>query len=250
MTQEQVQAGTRGQAGMQPLSRKARWERWWRNVWFYHKTHIIIGSIATLIGLYFAWQSATLIPADYTIAWVSSRTLDGDEVNRIAAQFAPYGEDQNGDGRVQVTLHQMQLDLRLLAERGTEGQKELGQLMALEADLDSCQSVLYLTDDPEALWQYTGALLYCDGTQPAPTATDWDRMVIPWKLPASLSGSTSATGESMPTQMYLGCRGCWKEQQYETWAGSRRLWERVVTAMPQEGAGRTESTNAEDGDAE
>lgn len=209
-------------------SRKARWERWWRNVWFYHKNHLIIGSIAALIGTYFAWQSAALIPADYTIAWVSGRMLDSDESNDIAAQFALYGEDQNGDGTIQVTLHQIQLDLQLLAARGTEGQKELGQLMALEADLDSCQSVLYLTDNPQALWEYTGALLYTDGTQPASDATDWDKMVIPWELPASVTSSANAKGANPPLRMYLGCRGCWKEKQHETWLRSWQLWHRIL----------------------
>ncbi len=210
------------QENLQPISaRSARWRSWWENWWFYHKNHAIIGIVAALILAYFAWQTASSVPIDYTVAWVSSRELDSDEANIISEQIARYGKDLNDDGKVHVSLHQIQLDLRALAERGnTEGEKERGQLMALEADMAVCQSVLYLTDDPEALWSYTGVLLYKDGTQPSRDASDWENMVIPWKLPAALDDN------DMP--VYLGCRGCWEQDQKESWDLSRKLWNRIL----------------------
>ncbi len=102
----------------------------------------------------------------------------------------------------------------------TEGEKERGQLMALEADMAVCQSVLYLTDDPEALWWHI--LASCctkDGTQPSRDTSDWGNMVIPWKLPASLD-------DNIP--VYLGYRGCWEQDQKETWDLSWKLWNRIL----------------------
>ncbi len=199
----------------------SQWKRKLENFWFYHRVHVLLILAVSIMSAYLFMQSRSVIPADYTVAFVSGYGLDGDEAEAIAEQLGQYGEDVNGDGKVHVDVHQIQLDLRRLAENGgTEGEKERGQLMALEADMASCQSVLYLTDDPEALWLYTGVLVYKDGTEPSRNAKDFENMVIPWKMPFD--------SESFDSRIYLGCRGCWQENQKDAWAASWKLWESIL----------------------
>lgn len=119
----------------------------------------------------------------------------------------------------------MPMDLaKVLAQGGAGSEEERANLMALEADMSVCQSVIFLTDDPAALWGYSGALLYLDGMEPEPGAEDWENMVIAWNQCSEL-GEQPVSGE-----LYLGCRGCWQESQQETWRQSWRLWEKLLEA--------------------
>ena len=190
------------------------------NWWDYHKKHVLIAAAALAIVIYLAAQALRTPPPDYTVAWVCKTELDGRGAEDVADRFARLGEDLNGDGKVRVELHQMVLDLAALAARGgsPDGQREQGELMALEADLNICQSVIFLTDDPASLQACTGALIHLDGSQPAPDATDWQNLSLPW-------ADCPALGDSpIEGALYLTCRGCWRDDQREAWSQSRELF--------------------------
>lgn len=193
------------------------------NWWDYHRKHVFIALAALLIALYFAAQNRGNLPADYTVGWVSGRELDARTVEDIAERLARFGSDENGDGIVHVDLHQMIIDLGAVIERGggTEGQKEQGNLMALEADLSICQSVVFLTDDPASLQACTGALVYRDGGMPEAGANDWENMALAWSDCPRL-GASPVEGE-----LYLACRGCWQEDQQARWSEGWRLWKTI-----------------------
>lgn len=193
------------------------------NWWFYHKFHVLIGALALLLVLYFLLQSRGTLPADYTVGWVGSDDLSSETAEQIAESLAQYGEDLNGDGKVHVEIHQMPMDLSAVLGRGGAGnEEERANILALEADMSACQSVIFLTDDPAAFWGYTGALLYRDGTEPEPEAEDWENMVVAWS--GCLGFGESPTGY----ELYLGCRGCWQENQRENWEQSWALWENLA----------------------
>ena len=196
------------------------------NWWFYHKFHVLIGALALLLVFYFLLQSRGTLPADYTVGWVGARDLDSAAAEQIAQALAQYGEDLNGDGQVWVEIHQMPMDLAAVLERGGAGNdEERANILVLEADMSVCQSVIVLTNDPEAFWNYSGALLYLDGTEPEPEAEDWENMVVAWSQCSGL-GEQPVEGA-----LYLGCRGCWQESQRENWEQSRKLWENLLAAM-------------------
>lgn len=193
------------------------------NWWHYHKHHVLIAAALILIICYFVTEKLRTIPADYTVGYVSSVEIDGTTADAIAQTLAQYGEDLNGDGVVHVELHCITIDLGLVLERGghTDGEKELGNLMALEADLNMCQSGVFLTDDPAALQIYTGALLYRDGSQPEEGAQDWENMALAWSDCPWL-GNSPTEGE-----IYLAGRGCWKEEQREQWSQTWDFWQSI-----------------------
>ena len=190
------------------LTRRELLVNWWRYHWHYFA--VLLAALAVVFG--FAQLDKGIAEPDYTVGWVSAQELDEAAAQQISERFAQFGEDLNGDGTVTVNIHQIPLDIAaMLARGGTEGQKEYGALMALEADLSSGESGIFLTDDAASFQRYTGALLYRDGTVPERSAEDWENMTVSFEL----------TGIG---PVYAGLRGCWNERQQAHWEESRALW--------------------------
>lgn len=97
-----------------------------------------------------------------------------------------------------------------------------GTQQALDADLNCGQSTIFLLEDPEAFQAYSGALLYLDGTEPPMDGSDWENMVVSWQ------DTVGPLPEGAQAPLWLGCRGCWKDEQREGWENSRQLWERIT----------------------
>lgn len=203
--------------GLTPRQKLAHW-------WHYHWYFVLIALAAVGLGAYFASSWGSAVPEDYSVAWVGPCYLDGETEEALSAALAACGEDLNGDGQVVVRIRQAALDLRAIAERGTNGQQEYADLLALDADLNCGQSTLFLLADPEAFQAYSGALLYLDGTEPPEGAADWEQMAVSWE---DIWGSRP---EGAPGPVWLACRGCWKDEQRENWDQSRRLWDTILAA--------------------
>ena len=182
-----------------------------RNWWDYHRLHVLIGAALAVLAAVLLLQDPGGPAADYTLCWVSPRALGEGAAEDIAGRFAAYGLDLNGDGTVRVEVRQVRLDLNAVLTRGTQGQQEYGELLALNADLETGQSGIFLADDPASLQAYTGALLYLDGAFPEPGAADWENMVISWEQEGA-------------GRICAGLRGCWKDGWKETWEEYRGLW--------------------------
>ena len=193
-----------------------------RNWWHYHWHLVAIGAAALAVIVYMGSGFAVAEQEDYSVAWVGRDYLSDETAAALEIALAAFGEDLNGDGKVLVRLHQTALDLREIARRGsTSGQQEYADMMALNSDLNCGQSVLFLLEDPQAFQAFCGALLYLDGSEPLPEADDWENMVLEW---TQIFGFLP---EGMEGPVYLGCRGCWKEEQQEDWNASRQLWEKL-----------------------
>ena len=200
------------------LTPRQRLAHWWQYHWYF----VLLAAAVIGLGAYFASSWGSAVPSDYSVAWVGPRYLDEETEAALCAALAEHGEDLNGDGQVVVRLRQTALDLRAIAQRGTDGQQEYADLLALDADLNCGQSTLFLLTDPEAFQAYAGALLYLDGTEPAQDAADWQNMAVPWE------DVLGPRPEGVRDPVWLACRGCWKEEQRESWEASRRLWEKIM----------------------
>ncbi len=202
----------------QNLTTRQRLENWWH----YHWHYVLIVLAAVLVIAYFASSWGSALPEDYSVVWVGGHYLPDETEAALATALAAYGEDVNGDGQVVVSIRQVGLDMRAVAERGTSGQQEYADLMALNADLNCGQSTVFILEDPEAFQTYSGALLYLDGAEPAEGAMDWENMTVSWQ---DVFGQLP---EGIDSPVWLACRGCWKEEQRESWESSWQLWDRVV----------------------
>ncbi len=200
------------------LTARQRMENWWH----YHWHYVLLALAVVIVTAYFASSWGSAPPEDYSVVWVGGHYLSDETENALSAALTAYGEDVNGDGQVVVSVRQVGLDMRAVAERGTSGQQEYADLMALNEELNCGQSTVINLEDPEAFQTYSGALLYLDGTEPAEGAADWENMAVSWQDVFGL------LPEEMEDPIWLACRGCWKEEQREGWESSRQLWNRIV----------------------
>lgn len=192
-----------------------------QNWWHYHWLYVVCALGALGVGLYLASNLASAPPADYCVAYVGDRYLDGDTQRAVEAAFLPLAEDVNGDGRTVVDLHQLALPMASILERGTSGQQEYADLLSLDADLNAGQSVIFLLEDPAAFQAYSGALLTPEGESPS-EGTSGEALALPWDevMDIPWPGETPAPS--------LALRGCWKEDQREHWEGSHTLWLKLI----------------------
>lgn len=205
----------------QDLTPRQRMANWWRYHWYL----VLMGAAAVGLAVYFGSSWAAARPADYSVIWVGGQYLPDETEKALADALAAYGEDVNGDGQVVVRIRQIALDLRAVAERGTSGQQEYADLLALDADLNCGQSTVFLLEDPEAFQAYSGALLYLDGAEPPAGASDWENMTVSWQ------DTVGPLPDGAHAPLWLGCRGCWKEEQRENWESARQFWARITAAM-------------------
>lgn len=204
----------------QELTPRQKVENWWRYHWYF----VLIGMAAVGLAIYFSSSWATAQPEDYSVIWLGSNYLSDEAELALSNALSAYGEDMNGDGQVVVRIRQIALDMRAVGERGTSGQQEYADLMALDADLNCGQSTIFILEDPEAFQAYSGALLYLDGSEPTGGAMDWENMAVSWQ------DAVGTIPEGMDGPVWLACRGCWKEDQRESWENSRQFWNRIIAA--------------------
>jgi hypothetical protein len=204
------------------LSRKDRFKNWW----YYHRHIVLICAAVLLLAGYLCSEYAVAEEEDYSVAWVGRQYLSEEAAAFLENALAAYGTDLNGDGETIVRIRQFALDIQsILSSGAAAGQQEYGDLLALNSDLSCGQSILFLLEDPEAFQDFCGALLYLDGSEPEQGASDWENMVMKWSdiLPVS---------SLMPeTEIYLACRGCWMDEQQETWNHSRALWDNLFSEV-------------------
>ncbi len=124
-----------------------------RNWWDYHKWHVVIGIVCTVLVLDFVWTVlGGRSEADYTIAYVGTTELPKDTVSGLETAFATLGADLDGNGKVQVQIQQYILpdgepDDPTLLEQAAE--QEYATAMQINANLQTAESVIFLLENPE-----------------------------------------------------------------------------------------------------
>ena len=144
-----------------------RLENWWR----YHKAAVIVGMILLWILvdlLRSAWKARMDAP-DFQVAYVGSTPLGDDLIGMLETAFETIAPDRNGDGkslvRIQSYLLEASQDLPDAA---------LAQLAAdirLTADIESRESMFFMSEDLERLQASYGILETADGTCPGANGT-------------------------------------------------------------------------------
>ncbi len=196
------------------------WEKV-KNFWFYHKFHVLLGVLALALAGYFLFTDSLTEKADYSVLYVSPNEPGEALEEALTASLSALGTDQNGDGKVVVTLHKCILDLAALdAGQSQYPEQERSNLAALEGDLASCQSGIILTDTPEALQAHSVLMLGLDGNAPE-DEEGVDKLFLSWK----------DVFETLPegSSLSIGMRRWWTKGQKEKLAADLSLWEAVVS---------------------
>lgn len=205
-----------------------------RNWWHYHKWQVIIGIVLLLIGLDIGKSVLHIgeVTPDLQIAYVGTNRLPEDTAAAIEAAFAQYAEDANHDGKVTVRLNQypsvqnngdsstVDTDNRYYAQASG---------ITLMADLESCDSFLFLMEDYEA-FQRDYQILEVTAS---PLAVQWCDLTGLSSVDLGTYQDTVAgmevTGSNneLVQHLWVARRGFWNDRTCSYPDQCVRLWEQI-----------------------
>lgn len=213
-----------------------------RNWWDYHKWHVVIAIVclifaADLIGD--VVRNARNEP-DYRIAYVGSADLPADTARALETALAQYGEDLNGNGKVQVEVLTYPLGVSESDNPGTMQQNAemaYNTALLLTTNVELVESMIFILEDPAAFSASYPILCHADGTLPGQGETDAP-LYYPWtgcpilaglelgqfEIPG-IHGMIAGDSQMAMAPLYVARRGLWDDASTEFSDGAVRLWE-------------------------
>ncbi len=201
-----------------------------RNWWHYNK-YIVIGVIAAVIlgiDLFRTMAGFKTEKADIQIAAATSYQLPENAAEALSEAFSAYADDYDGNGKVNVRINLYSLS----DDSSTQEQMyyAYASQVTLVSDLETCESFIFLLDDPEQFQKMYEILSHTDGTLPK-DGNDYEQSVYAWKdLPALSSMDFSKYGLSQKDfeNLYIARRGFWTDRTSANPEKCEEFWKTVT----------------------
>lgn len=217
-----------------------------KNWWYYHKWHLLIA--AAVIFLIADISSDILTnhrnQPDYSIAYVGSSYLPEDTVTQLTDALAQLGEDLNGNGTVQVALHQYLVYSQEAADQSssTDNYSMLYTAQVqLAADLENCSSFFFLMEDPGQFQEDYQILDTPDGGLSEDIAGSSPAIYFAWtdcpvlvNLPLgdysveTLDRIYTGQSQDVLSGLYIGRRGFLQGETCSYQEGCEALWNKLI----------------------
>lgn len=180
-----------------PMTRRQKWE----NFWFYNKWKVIIGLVAVVILGILIKDVVTKVDPDYTIGVLTTQSLPYNADVTLGEKLAALCDDRNGDGRVEVQVLEY-----CISDDPVDPNTQMAMMTKLMGDMQTGESMLFLTDDVEKYERQYALFVYNDGTAPADYETaSTEGMGVAWSdCPALASldlGNTQTLDGSQGTPL-------------------------------------------------
>jgi len=127
------------------LTKKQKAANWWH----YHRWPLLVGVILLAAAADILWNALGFgaVRPDYQVGCVTSAPLEDGAVAALESAIAAHGEDCNRDGRVVVRVN-------AYVDMAAAGDSDAARYAAaakvrLMADLEACESYLFILNDPE-----------------------------------------------------------------------------------------------------
>ena len=185
---------------MPDLTPQQRRDNWWR----YHWLYVLAGVLAVLTAAGIAWERFSRAEYDCGAALVTRYAVTQEELSALKTALEAAAEDSNSDGRVQVSVNDIQIDYTATDLDDTSIRQMTTNVDKLHADFYTGQSGVFILDDPENFQRNHAALRYLDGSEPTEDAVDWENMVRHWNDSPVLNGLTFRNLDT--ASLYLGRR--------------------------------------------
>lgn len=126
-----------------------------KNFWYYHKYQVLIGFGILILCAYYLSELLGKREPDYELALVCSQTV-GDEFRAaletgLEEKLAEKLTDVNGDGTVMVRVNSYYFGAKDSFEEERDADRLMGGAVQLAADLKLGISMVYITDQVNAL---------------------------------------------------------------------------------------------------
>lgn len=185
---------------MPDLTPQQRRDNWWR----YHWLYVLAGVLAVLTAAGIAWERFFRAEYDCGAALVTRYAVTQEELSALKTALEAASEDSNSDGRVQVSVNDIQIDYTATDLDDASIRQMTTNVDKLHADFYTGQSGVFILDDPENFQRNHAALRYLDGSEPTEDAVDWENMVRHWNDSPVLNGLTFRNLDT--ASLYLGRR--------------------------------------------
>lgn len=151
-----------------------------KNWWYYYKWYVIIGVILSAALIHLVGSSLGLFTKspDLQIAYVGALVLPEDTVTALEQVFATLIDDYNRDGEVIVQVNQYTGNSN--AEDVEASYYQYASEITLVTDISSCESYLFLLEDPQNFQREFQILAEPDGSCPGAADYSVDGKVIRW----------------------------------------------------------------------
>lgn len=217
-----------------------------KNWWYYHKWYVLLGILAVvgLISLVSGiLHTKTNLP-DYSIAYIGSYALPGSTVEQLETALAQLGEDRNGNGSVTVEVHQYLIYAEEDGDsqvKGSSASYAYAGRVQLMADLENCDSVVFLLEDPVRFQEDYQMLSRIDGSLPEEDPDSGLPLYVSWAACPALTGLSLGTyavelpektvevsNQELLSGLYLARRGFWGEQTADDPEGCTAFWNHLL----------------------
>ena len=216
------------------LTREEKLKNWW----YYHKWHLLIALVAVLVVGDIAADILTQRrnQPDYSVAYVGSSYLPEDTVVQLTEALALLGEDLNGNGKVQVALHQyIAYPPEDAGQQSASNPYNLlyGGQVQLAADITNGDSYFFLMEDPER-FQADYEILTPGDSEEQTMYYAWADCPVLTELPLgeytveTLEKSYSGMSQDILSGLYIGRRGYWEGETCKYPEGWEAFWNQLI----------------------
>lgn len=206
-----------------------------RNWWYYHKWHVLVVFAVLLVVGDIAADIVTGMRnrPDYSIAYVGSSYLPEETVTQLTEALAQLGDDLNGNGKVQVALHQY-IVYSPEGEQisGNQYSAVYGAQVQLTADITNCDSFFFLMENPRQF--QSDYEIWAESEAGEPQFLAWPECPVLTELPlGSFTLETadklySGMSQELLSRLYIGKRDFWEGEACENQEGCEALWNKLV----------------------
>ena len=132
------------------------------NWWHYNKWYVISGIAAAVFVGSLAFQIITAKDPDYQFAIIDDRTMPSGTTDILQTQLATLCDDRNGDGEVLVSV--LEYTIAKNGEDAIDPNMQMAGMTKLMADVQSGESMIFLTKDPVSYQKSQGIFAANDGS--------------------------------------------------------------------------------------
>lgn len=219
-----------------PEERSKRAANWLR----YHWLWLVVGAAALFLLGHLVWSALSAPKYDLQVAVIAGDIYPDPVLEQLADALSAYTRDLNGDGKAAVHVVQYVVDFRTENAETIDARTQAAGVSGLLADLRSCNTQVFLVEDPDGFSLSTGALRYRDGALPADEVYPaWQETCYRWQDCPSLTGLTfdgydaaiyggSGRTEDWFAGLYLGSRGFWDGTAPAYPEDSEAFWQKLT----------------------
>lgn len=154
------------------------WQQKLGNFWFYYRWAVICSVLGVVLVATFAYDIMTQVDPDYQIALLTPDYISDGTRQQLEQTMSAYADDTNGDGKVVVTVMHYQTSIG--EHVASDPAVQMAAVTRLAADMQSVESVLYMTNYTEEYQDFYGVFAYNDGTVPVEgEEPELERMGVP-----------------------------------------------------------------------